>query len=244
METNEKKYEKLVRDLKNLQQVKAPASFEADLKRRINAAKYKNKEKNLLGKVFSSSRLIPSLGLATAAIVVFLVVNVNSEEMDNPFLIEPRLREDIVVVNDLDSFEDKGEDLKKEQPLAKRDKVNEEKLKGFYEPEITERKNLAGREELSETDAMIEEPKIVTDEGLVELETTPPESTLVDLSGEIESTETTSEMATGLAITKEELNFRQVQLSEKEQQKVDELRMKVQSLQNFKTDEEVKEQQQ
>jgi hypothetical protein len=240
METKEKKYEKLVGDLKHLQQVKAPAGFEADLKRRINAIKYKNKEKNFLRKVFSSSRLIPSLGLATAAIVVFLVVNVNSEEMDNPFLIEPRLREDIVVVNDLDSFEDKGEDLKKEQPITRRDKVNEEKLKSSNKPKITERENLAGREELSETDAMIEEPKVVTDEGLVELETTSPESTLADLSGEIEPTETTSEMATGLAITKEELNFRQVQLSEKEQQKVDELRNKVQSLQKVRTTKETK----
>ena len=50
-------------------------------------------------------------------------------------------------------------------------------------------------------------------------------------------------MATGLAITKEDLNFRQVQLSEKEQQIVDELRMKVQSLQNIKKEEDTKEQQ-
>ena len=244
MKTNEKKYEKLVGDLKNLQQVKASANFEADLKRRINAEKYKTGEINFWRKIFSSSRLIPSLGLATATIVVFLVVNVNSEEMDNPFLIEPRLREDIVVVKDLDSFEDKGEQLKQERPLARRDKVNEEKLKSYNKHEITESENLAGREKISETDALIEEPKVVTDEGLVELETTLPESTLADLNGEIESNETTSEMATGLAITKEELNFRQVQLSEKEQQKVDELRVKVQSLQNIKKEEKIKEQQQ
>jgi len=244
MKTNEKKYEKLVGDLKNLQQVKASANFEADLKRRINAEKYKTGEINFWRKIFSSSRLIPSLGLATATIVVFLVVNVNSEEMDNPFLIEPRLREDIVVVKDLDSFEDKGEQLKQERPLARRDKVNEEKLKSYNKYEITESENLAGREKISETDALIEEPKVVTDEGLVELETTLPESTLADLNGEIESNETTSEMATGLAITKEELNFRQVQLSEKEQQKVDELRVKVQSLQNIKKEEKIKEQQQ
>ena len=87
---------------------------------------------------------------------------------------------------------------------------------------------------------MIKPPPVVTDEGLVELETTSPESTFSDLSEEIETTETTSEMATGLAITKDELNFRQVQLSEREKQKVDELRMKVQSLQNIKKEEGIK----
>ncbi len=35
-------------------------------------------------------------------------------------------------------------------------------------------------------------------------------------------------MATGLAISKEKLNFRQIQLSEEEQQVVDQLREKVQ----------------
>jgi hypothetical protein len=244
METNDKKYEKLIKDLKNLHRINAPANFEADLKRRINSEKYKNEEKSIFKKVFLPSRLIPSLGLATAAIVVFLVVNVNSEEMDNPFLIEPRLREDIVEVKDLDSFDDKIEGFKKEQPVTRRDKDDGEKMKSLDKSETTERDFFAGREEASETEAMIEQPPVVTDEGIVDLETTSPESTLADISGEIEATETTSEMATGLAITKEELNFRQVQLSEKEQQKVDELKMKVQSLQNVKTEESTKKHQQ
>jgi len=246
METNEKKYEKLIKDLKNLQQVKAPANFESDLKRRINAEKHETKEKSFVGKIFLPSRLIPSLGLATAVIVVFLVVNINSEEIDNPFLIEPRLREDIVAVKDFDSFkdkEDKNEDLKKEQSLTRGDKVNKEKMKSSDKHETPDRDYFAGREEVSETEAMIEQPPVVTDEGVVELETTSPESTFSDLSEEIETTETTettSEMATGLAISKEELNFRQVQLSEREKQKVDELRMKVQSLQNIKKEEGIK----
>ena len=244
METNDKKYEKLIGDLNNLQQIKAPANFEADLKRKINTAKFKNEEKSFWGQVLLPSRLIPSLGLATAAIVVFLMGNVNSEEMDNPFLTEPRLREDVVAVEYFDSFEDKKEGLKKEQSVTRRDRVNEEKMKSQDKTETDENEILAGREEVQEKDAMIEQPPVVLDEGLVELETTSPESTITELTGEVELTESTSEMATGLAITKEDLNFRQVQLSEKEQQKVDELRMKVQSLQNIKKEEEIKEQQQ
>ena len=170
--------------------------------------------------------------------------NVNSEEMDNPFLTEPRLREDVVAVEYFDSFEDKKEVLKKEQSVTRRDRINEEKMKSQDKTETDENEILAGREEVQEKDAMIEQPPVVLDEGLVELETTSPESTITELTGEVELTESTSEMATGLAITKEDLNFRQVQLSEKEQQKVDELRMKVQSLQNIKKEEEIKEQQQ
>jgi hypothetical protein len=244
MGTNEKKYEKIIGDLKNLQQIKAPADFEADLKRKINAGKFKNEEKSFWGKVFLPSKLIPSLGLATAAIVVFLIVNVNSEEMDNPFLTEPRLREDVVAVEYFDSFEDKKEVIKKEQSFTRRDRVNEEKMKSSSRTETNENQILAGREEASETDAMVEQPPTVMDEGLAELETTSPESTITELTGEVEPTEAKSEMATGLAITKEDLNFRQVQLSEKEQQKVDELRMKVQSLQNIKKEEDIKEHQQ
>jgi hypothetical protein len=244
MEMNEEnKHEKLIKDLKSLKQVKASANFEADLKRKINSEKYKAQEQSFWGKIFLPSRLIPSLGLATAAIVVFLVVNVNSEEMDNPFLIEPKLREDIVEVKDLDSFrgkEDNNEVLNKEQPTTRRDKVDVEKMKSSDKPETTERDYFAGREEISETEAIIEQPPIVTEGGVVELETNAPESTFAELTDEVESTETTSEMAAGLAITKQELNFRQVQLSEKEQQVVDELRTKVQSLQNVKIEEDIK----
>ncbi len=238
----EKKYEKLIKDLKNLQQVKAHANFEADLMRRINAEKYAPEEKSFWGKIFLPSRLIPSLGLAAAAVVVFLVVNINSEEMDNPFLIEPRLREDIIEVTDLDSYKGKTVELKKEQPVEKRDNADDIKMKDKDFIKSNEDRSLVGREEESETETIIEQPPLVSDEKLTEVKTTAPESTIADLTGEIEPTETTSEMATGMAITKEELNFRQVQLSEKEQQEVDELRMKVQSMQKLKTRENIKQQ--
>jgi hypothetical protein len=43
-------------------------------------------------------------------------------------------------------------------------------------------------------------------------------------------TVTNSELVTGQAITKEELNFRQVQLTEEEQKTVNELKVQVQSV--------------
>lgn len=239
MEKNEKKYDNLINDLKNLQQVKAPANFEPDLKRRINEEKYKTGQKSFWSRVFVPSRLVPSLGLATAAIVVFLVININSEEMDNPFLIEPRLREDIVAVKDWDSFQDENVQIKKEKSAVRRDIITEE-LKGSEKPEITDNDFFRDGKEESETDAAPEQPLVVTEGEVAELEITPPESTLAGLTDEVEPTETTSEIAAGLAITEKELNFRQVQLSEEEQQVVNELRTKVQSLQNIEVKEEIK----
>ena len=42
---DEKKYEKVIKDLKNLQQVKAPANFEADLKEELIRKNLKQKKR-------------------------------------------------------------------------------------------------------------------------------------------------------------------------------------------------------
>ena len=45
MENDEKKYEDVIKALKGLQEVKAPANFEADLQRRINSENISKEEK-------------------------------------------------------------------------------------------------------------------------------------------------------------------------------------------------------
>ncbi len=106
MENDEKKYEDVIKTLKGLQEVKAPENFEADLQRRINSEKFsKGEKKSFWQNIFLPSRLIPSLGVIATAIVIFFVVDSNSEEMDDPFLIEPRVREDVFVVSDYKEIE-------------------------------------------------------------------------------------------------------------------------------------------
>ena len=102
MMNGEKKYNDLIKTLKGLQQVKAPSNFEADLKRKINQEKFEAKSKRSIKDFLIPSRLIPSFGIAVAAIVVVLILNINSEEIENPFMMEPKVREDIITIEETD----------------------------------------------------------------------------------------------------------------------------------------------
>lgn len=222
---DEKKYNDLIKNLNQLQEVKAPANFEAELMRKINSEKYKvEKEESIWSKFFLPSRLIPSAGLAAAAIIVFFVVTLNPEEMEDPLQMEPRVREDIIKVVDYNEVklerEDKkiGKDIIDESPLEKRTTVTEtpvtdDRMTGRRMEESVIEESFGDDEMFADVDSIPTEPII--------LGTTEP--TTVTTDGAIET-----EMATGLAISKEKLNFRQIQLSEEEQEVVDQLRQKVQ----------------
>jgi len=238
MENDEKKYEDVIKALKGMQKIDAPENFEADLQRKINSEKYKKEEKKSFWQnIFIPSRLIPSLGLVAAAIVIFFIVDTNSEEMDNPFLIEPRVREDIYVVTDYEEFEEKKEEVSKQKTTEKDEpqKKNESVL-GKRRDESglksSEDRMITGREKLGEAEGLMDEKNIPNDqddnagayfasESTVTLDSVSPQPTT--------ATVRSSEMVKGQSITKEELNFRQIQLTEEEQNTVNELRMQVQS---------------
>jgi len=238
MKNDEKKYEDVIKSLKGLQQVKAPENFEADLQRRINSEKYSKKERKIFWEnIFRPSRLVPSLGLVTAVIVIFFVVDSNSENMENPFLIEPRIREDVVAVTDYDEFEAKQEELSKQKSL-KKDQPVLEKRRDENKLKTSDDKMVTRREKSNESEGMLDHSKVEKDQGI----------TTGAFSASVESTEinvtqspkpsdaggAASEIVTGQSITKEELNFRQIQLSEEEQKVVDQLRIQNQSLEETK----------
>lgn len=95
-------YSEIIRTLKGLQKVKAPANFEADLMRRINSGKYE-KERSFWEKLLLPSRFIPSAALGIAAVIVFFVLNMNSAPVENPLLMAPRVREDVIATKNLPS---------------------------------------------------------------------------------------------------------------------------------------------
>jgi len=238
MENDEKKYEDVINALKGLQEVKAPANFEADLNRRINQEKFSKKEKKTFWEnIFLPSRLIPSLGLVAVAVVMFFVVDTNSEEMDNPFLIEPRVREDVFAVTEFEEIERKQEELLKQKSLKKERPViepknNEDQLRSA-ESKTTEDKIISGREKSGEVEGLVDERDAVRDQDLLSDNLAAADSTLATVTESPQPTvpaETSSGLVTGQSITKEELNFRQVQLSEKEQKVVNELKNQVQSV--------------
>jgi hypothetical protein len=211
MINDEKKYDELIKTLKGLQQVKAPPNFEADLKRRLNTEKYAKEEKKSTKRFFAPSRLIPSFGLAAAAVVAFLLINVNPEETDNPFMMEPKVREDMILFSETDDVEIPEGNLSKESEVIEEDvlgdtKDKEMKTESFTEEKSTDKNLIAGRNEAAIT-----------------------ESTLTEETEVAPTNKVSAPMATGLAIRKSGLNFRQVNPTVKEQKEILELKKKVQN---------------
>lgn len=237
---DDKKYQDVIKTLKGLQQVKAPPGFEADLKRRISSEKFEpEKEKSFWHNILMPSRLVPSLGLMAATVIVFMVVTVNSEEMEDPFMIEPRLREDVIEVVDYDDFQEKKKEIETKKSLTK-DETPIERSTNEVESMRLEEEDLAGRDETTEGEGITLEQPRTDDEGFFEMDASLPESTFAEVTGEVELTEPTTERATGLAISKEDLNFRQIQLTDEEQKVVDQLRMRVQSLEKEDAEKDIK----
>ena len=209
---DEKKYDDLIKTLKGLQQVKAPPNFEADLKRRLNAEKYAKEEKRTIKRFFAPSRLVPSFGLAAAVIVMFLIVSTNSEEADNPFLMEPKIREDMILISDTDDLNIPIDNLSKKSEVIEEKVIADKKDKGMRRENFVENKSsdeslIAGKNELALT-----------------------ETTMISETESVATEELSAPMATGLAIEKSGLNFRQVNPTQKEQEKILELKKKVQIL--------------
>ena len=233
MENDEKKYKDVIKALKGLQEVKAPANFEADIQRRINQEKFSKKEKkNFWQNIFVPARLIPSLGLIAVAVVVFFIVDTNSEEMDNPFLIEPRVREDVFAVADYEELEKKQDELSKQKSLKKEGPAVEQR-KTESQLKSSEDKMISGREKAGEIEGLTDEKDLAKDQSIVADNLVAVESSLTVVTETPQPTvpaEVNAGMVTGQAITKEELNFRQVQLSTEEQKVVNELKNQVQSL--------------
>ena len=209
---DEKKYDDLIKTLKGLQQVKAPPNFEADLKRRLNVEKYAKDEKRTIKRFFAPSRLVPSFGLAAAVIVMFLIVSTNSEEADNPFLMEPKIREDMILISDTDDLNIPIDNLSKKSEVIEEKVIADKKDKGMRRENFVENKSsdeslIAGKNELALT-----------------------ETTMISETESVATEELSAPMATGLAIEKSGLNFRQVNPTQKEQEEILELKKKVQIL--------------
>jgi hypothetical protein len=238
MENDEKKYEDVIKALKGLREVNAPANFEADLQRRINQKKSSKEEmKSFWQNIFVPSRLIPSLGLVAVAVVMFFVVDTNSEEMDNPFLIEPRVREDVFAVTEFEEVEKKQEELSKQKSLKKESPVieqrtNEGQLRSS-ELKSSEDESIAGRDKSKLDNILTDEKDADQNQGFTAGTYSAVESTLTVVTESPQPTvpaETSSELVTGQSITKEELNFRQVQLNAEQQKVVNQLKNQVQSV--------------
>ena len=100
---DDEKYKNVIDSLKGLQKVNAPANFDANLMRRINSLEPEKKE-SFWERFFVPSKLIPATALAISAVILLFVLNANSNNED-PLLTNPRVRTDIISLDDISGLE-------------------------------------------------------------------------------------------------------------------------------------------
>ena len=234
MNEEEKTYKKLLDDLKNLPKIDAPKNFETELLRKINSSEPEKKE-SFWEKLLSPGRLAPAAIALASAAIIFFVVDINSEEMEDPLNIAPRLREDLVVIESIEEIPI--------APLKKTARVKEESKdvnKGLIETNEVERQNqpTAGFEERSDKKANdIKQSladELVSDESDRDSFKSEETRSLGGSAAPSPVTTSTSELS------KDNLNFMQRNLSTEEKKEVQQLKMKVQTEKSEKTDQKSK----
>lgn len=92
---DEIRYKNVIDTLKSLPKVNAPNNFETELMRKINSETIKEKQ-TFWEKFLLPSRLVPSAALAVSAVILLFVLNINAENPEDPLLMEPKVREDLI----------------------------------------------------------------------------------------------------------------------------------------------------
>ena len=242
-ENDENKYKKISKTLGELQKVSAPSNFEANLMRKIKSGEIEKRERGI-HKLFLPNRLIPSLGLITIAVILFFVIDVNSEKMENPLLMDPRVREDIVAVSDDSGLNEVQEEISKQEAADEKKEVEKPivRKKDERRDQTLQRETSGKVMEMQDADKVTGGERM---EGLSKTQNRPMEFGAVDSvqpsSSELEviprktATITSAFSESNQGSVKQEFNFRQVQLNAAEQNVVNQLKEKVQSEQKNMT---------
>jgi hypothetical protein len=230
MNDEEKKYKRLIDDLKNLPKVEAPKNFETELLRKINSSE-EVKKVSFWEKLPSPARLAPAALAIVSAVIIFFVVDINSEVMEDPLSIAPKLREDLAI---LKTTQEVPIELKKQSVRQK------EKVEIKSEEIISDKKDIApplfrdkGNEVRLESETEIKE-QLVADE--LQAGISDSDSYISNETKSLgESVVPSTINAPSTEISKDNLNFLQRNLSSEEKIEVQQLKMKVQTEKNAKT---------
>lgn len=210
---DENKYKKLTDDLKNLKKLKAPAGFEQNLWTKINSTETKEK-KSVWNKL--SIRLIPAFSVVATAVILIVVIDNSSYEYQDPFMIEPEERTDLITFSsdDIDLLESE-QDVQIEQPKAH---IQEKSSVRFRKKETAAlEKSSAEQQGAGRSEVLKDEDSVIT-----ELLT----FALSDSTVELNANEGIILPAVTVP-TQQNLNFRQIQLSKEEHREVIELKSKM-----------------
>ncbi|HEX7356179.1 MAG TPA: hypothetical protein VF270_00555 [Ignavibacteriaceae bacterium] len=259
MNDEEKTYKKLLDDLKNLPKIDAPKNFETELLRKINLSGYEKKE-SFWSKLISPGKLAPAAIAIASAAIIFFVVDINSNEIEDPLNIAPRLREDLVVVKSLDEIPVQPQEESKRE--KKQSNAAEEKVIETKENETPEKSNVVIKDgsevnskgiEKSLKDEMIsgkpDEDNLKSEEsGSLGGNTVPSATTLASEISRTDSFEREIKKvqneiqnlpvvkSSSENVNKDNINFMQRNLSSEEKREVQQLKMKVQTEKSTKID--------
>jgi hypothetical protein len=218
----EKKYKKLIDDLKNLPKVNAPQNFESNLWRKIKSSE-RNEKASFLDKILSPGKLIPA-GVAIASVVIMLLlIDIKPNQPEDPLNIQPRMREDIVAV---EQFE-----LKTAAPLKESIKKKDEKRaldKNIPQGKI-QAENSDNEIMLRKEGAGFRDEAIAKDSKGESLKTNQPAA-----AGGIAPP--TVQVKSAPELKKDNLNFMQINLTAKEKQEVERLKQRVQASEKSKSE--------
>lgn len=229
MNDEEKTYKKLLDDLKNLPKIDAPKNFETELLRKINSSGYEKKE-SFWSKLISPGKLAPAAIAIASAAIIFFVVDINSNEIEDPLNIAPRLREDLVVIKSLDEIPVQSQEeskREKKQSNAAEEKVIETKEFETYSKPAEELENQLENKPLGLEKSIADE--IAKDKS--DSDSFKTEAGI--LSGAVAPAPVTTSSS---EISKDNLNFMQRNLSSEEKREVQQLKMKVQTEKSTKID--------
>lgn len=209
MELNddEKRYEHLVRNLKQLKKIKAPDYFEADLLRRINSGKFKE-EKGSSWKIFAPARLVSSIVVVVVAIIVVFMIETFPTKQIDPLSVNPPLRKDLLQEN-------QGEELSSGKIINKKMEMQSNESKRGQK-----QNNTAGKNKLYAGQNSVKSKEIPS-----------PTSNFYDKSNNTAIAGIS--MLSGPAL-KEGLNYKQVNLSKSQKKEVYILKQKM--VESFKED--------
>lgn len=93
--SNDKKNEHVIKLLQELPRVEAPDNFEYNLNLRIENKNFELKTKESVFSIPWRKSLLPAFGAVAASIILFFSIYTDSDSLENPLQIKPKLRNEL-----------------------------------------------------------------------------------------------------------------------------------------------------
>lgn len=211
---DENKHKNVINDLKNLKKIEAPVGFESKLWNKINSSGSTDSD-SVWSKL--TLKLAPAVALAATVVILFTIIDNNATEYQDPFMIEPEERTDLISFSSDDKNLPEPEYESKTELDVPKEQVQEKSAVKFRKKEVAVSEELSvGRQIEGRSETFRDE-----DSAVLEL----PTFALTDTTDKLIGNEEIVAPAVSVPM-QQNLNFRQVQLSEEEQRELIELKSK------------------